>query len=200
MAEKKSTPQTQALSKEYIIPLRSSYLKVPRYKRAGRAIKTIKNFVAKHMKVPDRDTTKIKLDTYLNSEVHFRGRKKPPAKLKVKVTKDTESENIIVNLSEAPQHVKFLKIRHSKLHKEVEKKEAPKQETPTTPESSATQAIAPTSHTPTKEQTPQEKKEEKEKAQSTAQERTKLAEQAATAEKHLAKGKGPQVQRKALKK
>ena len=39
------------LEREYIVPLKRGSLKVPRYKRAKKAVKTLKEFLAKHMKV-----------------------------------------------------------------------------------------------------------------------------------------------------
>ncbi len=179
----------QATEREYVIPLRREFLKVPRYRRGGRAIKTIKQFIAKHMKVPDRDTSKVKLDVYLNNEVLFRGRKSPPGKIKVRVKKDDDI--VKVSFAETPQHVKFLRLKHSKKHKAPEKKPAPAPAKPTAEQPLSTQA---------KEQTPEQKKEEKEKEQSVAQLREKQAHQQARAEKHIVKGAGPQVQRKALKK
>ena len=79
MAETKTqtVKEMQKLEREYIIPLRSEWRKVANYRRTGRAVKAIKKFIAKHMKVPDRDLDKVKLDMYLNNELWFRGRKKP---------------------------------------------------------------------------------------------------------------------------
>ena len=51
----------QANERDFVIPLRKEWLKVQRYKRAGRAVKTIKAFIAKHMKVPDRDPSPLRL-------------------------------------------------------------------------------------------------------------------------------------------
>ncbi len=172
--------KAQALEREYIIPLRKEFLKVPRYKRSQRAIKAIKQFIAKHMKVPERDTKKVKLDIYLNNEIFFRGMKKPPAKIKVRVKK--EGEIVKVSFADTPQHVKFLKLKHSKKHKKPEKK----------PE--------PVISKPAEERSEQEKKEEKEKEQSVAQLREQQASLQAKAEKHLTSAKETQSFRKALKK
>jgi large subunit ribosomal protein L31e len=195
--QKTSQPKPSTQEKEYIVPLRKAFLKVPKYRRTGRAIKELKEFIAKHMKVPDRDTTKVKLDTYLNQEVHFKGRSNPPHKIKVKAQK---SEDLIkVQLAETPQHIKFLKIRQSKLHVKPEKKAPPAPQMPASAD--PTQApIAQAPATPQPEKTAEQKKDEKEKEQSVAQQRAKQAQQQAKAEKHIAKGAGPQVQRKALKK
>jgi len=116
------------IEKEYIIPLRKSFLKVPRYKRTSRAVKTIKQYIAKHMKVQNRDVKKVKIDVYFNNELWFRGRKNPPSKVKVKAIK--ENDIIKVDLVEIPDHIKFLKIKIAKRHKKIEKK-------PTTPDPKA---------------------------------------------------------------
>src|SRR3989338_11580624 len=98
MAKADKKDEKIMLEREYIIPLRREWLKVPRYKRASKAIKAIKQFLARHMKVEDRDVRKVKLDKFLNEEIWFRGIKKPPAKIKVKVRK--YSDRVEVELAE----------------------------------------------------------------------------------------------------
>ena len=113
---KSPAKETKILEREYIVPLRKGAQKVPRYKRAKKAIKVLKQFLAKHMKVENRDISKVKIDRYLNQEIWFRGIKKPPAKIKVKAVKT--SEGIVhVELAEIPDKVKFdiLKEQKSKL-------------------------------------------------------------------------------------
>jgi large subunit ribosomal protein L31e len=92
MAEKTETKveKKNELEREYTIPLRSQVNKVPTYKRANKAIRTIKEFLVRHMKIRDRDLDKVKIDRYLNEFIWYRGIKKPPAKIKVKVTMDGE--------------------------------------------------------------------------------------------------------------
>src|SRR3989344_9506839 len=102
--------QNQTIEREYIIPIRKKSLKVVRYERTGRAIKIIKQFIAKHMKVPDRDVSKVKLDVYLNNEIWFRGRAHPPSKIKVKATKI--GDIVKVDFVDIPEHVKFAKAKH----------------------------------------------------------------------------------------
>ncbi len=84
MAEK------EKLEREYVIPLRNKWKRVPRYKRANKAVKAIKEFLAKHMKIRDRDLKKIKIDRYLNEEIWFRGIRKPPSRIKVKAVKEND--------------------------------------------------------------------------------------------------------------
>lgn len=100
------------LEREYVIPLRKGSMKVPRYKRAKKAIKTLKEFLAKHMRVEDRDLRKVKVNIDLNNEVWFRGIKKPLHKIKVKAVK---REGIVyAELADVPEVVKFKQARLAK--------------------------------------------------------------------------------------
>jgi len=172
-----------AETREYVIPLRKEWAKVPRYKRTAKSVKAVKEFIARHMRIRDRDTKKVKLDVYLNNKLFFRGFKKPLTKIKVRAEKD--GDNVKVELVEIPESVKFSKLRHEKRHKKAEKKkelEKPKEEEKK------------------EEKTEEEKKEEKEKAKSVEQAQIKAAEQTARIEKHTTKSNIPTTQRKALKK
>ncbi|MFH1425645.1 MAG: 50S ribosomal protein L31e, partial [archaeon] len=157
MAKQKETKE-EPTAKEFIIPLRKEWRKVANYKRAGRAVREIKKFVARHMKTPGHDTSQIKLDVYLNNELWFRGKTKPHAKIKVKVLK--EGDKINVYLAETPDHVRFLKAKHEKKHKVAPKVEKPKEEEK--PEDKKEQTL---------EEKEEEKKEEKEKSTSSAEQK-----------------------------
>ena len=102
----------QITEREYIVPLRRSFLKVQRYNRTSKAIKELKEFIARHMKVPERDLSKIKLDVHLNNELWFKGRKNPPSKIKVKAWRD--GEVIKVELTELPTQLMFKKAKLEK--------------------------------------------------------------------------------------
>ncbi len=65
----------------YTIPLRKEWLKVPRNRRAKRAVNTIKAFLFRHMHAAD-----VKLSQRLNEKVWTRGIQKPPGKIKLKAT------------------------------------------------------------------------------------------------------------------
>lgn len=91
------------LEREYIIPLRREWLKVPRYRRSKKAIKAIREFSRRHMKV---DT--VKIGKYLNMKILERGRKSPPHKVKVKMIKDEDKNKkqfVTVELPDAPVKV-----------------------------------------------------------------------------------------------
>src|SRR3989344_2032067 len=83
------------LEREYVVPLRRAWLHVPHYNRTSKAIKTIKKFIAKHMKVEDRDPNKVKL------------RK--------------EGDKVLVTFVEIPESVKFLKAKNERIHQKADK-------------------------------------------------------------------------------
>lgn len=172
------------LTREYIIPLRRVWIRVPEYERSGKAVKAIKQFIAKHMKVADRDINKVKLDVYFNNEVWFRGRANPPAKVKVKAVK--EGDIVKVTFAETPKYVEFLQKKHNKFRKKAEKKDLPAQ-----PQQSERKEEV---------KTEEQKKDEVEKGKSVEQQNIKQAEQQAKADKHVAPVKEPKIQRMALKK
>jgi large subunit ribosomal protein L31e len=70
----------------YTIPLGRARIR-PRKKHAPRAINILREFVTKHMKVSEDS---IKITNKVNNEIWFRGIEKPPRKIKVKVTKNSE--------------------------------------------------------------------------------------------------------------
>ena len=70
----------------YNIPLRKEVQKVPRYKRANKAIRAIKEFLKKHIKED------VKLGRYLNMKVLEHGRKNVPHHVEVRVFSETKGE------------------------------------------------------------------------------------------------------------
>ncbi|MBM3230194.1 hypothetical protein FJZ22_00870 [Candidatus Pacearchaeota archaeon] len=167
-------------TREYTIPLRRFWKNVQQYNRTAKAVKTIKTYVAKHMKVADRDVDKVKLDVYFNNELWFRGRANPPAKITVKATK--EGEIVKVTFAQQPKHITFAQARHAKVHKQAEKK-------------------AETKEAPKTEQTPEQKKDEQEKEQATAQAKQVSIKQDNKSQQKATKvDKAQHPQRMALKK
>ena len=108
MAEKKQ----DKIEREYVIPLREKCRSVPRYKKTPKAIKSIIEFIARHMKVKDRDLKKVKIDSYLNEQVWMRGIKKPLHKVKVKVVKIGDVVNVYA--VDLPNKIKFKQKRLEK--------------------------------------------------------------------------------------
>lgn len=182
--------------KEYIIPLRKGFNKVPRYKRANKAVKGVKEFLVRHMKVYDRDLNKIKVDKYLNEFLWFRGIKRPPAKVKIKVFKD--GENFRVELADMPNKIKFKKERLEKREREaaefMDKKKASQRTLTQKAKDSLGNKIekAP-------EKSEEEKKEEKEKAKAGEEAMQKMEKAAAKTTKHMVGGKTKEPKRQVRK-
>lgn len=187
MADKtKKTEAKLVLEREYIVPLRRGWLKVPKHRRANKAVKTLKEFLARHMKVYDRDLKKIKIDELLNNELRFRGMKKPPAKIKVKAKKFDDGI-VRVELVNLPEHVKFAKLKAEKKSSEIEKKVKEKEEEKE--EKVDKEAV---------EEEKEKKEEKEEKEESSKEEGMKLAKEQAKQQKHVAKNKEVIIRRRAL--
>ena len=195
MAKQKNEEPKQILEREYIIPLRREWLKVPEYKRANKAVKMIKKFLVRHMKIYDKDFKKIKMDILLNNEIRFRGIRKPPAKIKVKAVK-YDNNTVLVELVKIPEHIKFKKLREAKKEErkidEVKEKES--EEKIIEEKKELEEKI--------KEETKEEKKELeiKEKEETSKEAEMQLAKQKAREQKHVSKDKNVRIFRRALKK
>ncbi len=178
MADKK-TKTTDKLEREYVIPLRREWKKVPRYRRAEKAIKAIKEFLVRHMKVRDRDLNKIKIDKYLNEEVWFKGIKKPPAKIKIKAIK--EKDIVRAELVDYPEKIKFKKLREEKILKEGEEKAKKKKQKESVGEKKEETT-----------ETTEKKKEEEEKKAAVIEAGEEIQKQTAKKVKHETGGKTKQ--------
>jgi large subunit ribosomal protein L31e len=104
----------------YTIPLRKDWVKTSRVKRANRAVNVIKSFLSRHM-----HSDIIKISPEVNDVIWKRGAKKPPAKIKVKVTKDDKGV-VEVMLPETVKHKEEKKEEKAK----KEQKEEPVEKKP----------------------------------------------------------------------
>ncbi len=173
MAKDKKQEPKIVLEREYNVPLRKGWLKVPKYKRAAKAVKTLKQFIARHMKIYDRDLRKVKIDITLNNEIRFRGMKKPLSQVKIKAKKFDDGI-VKVELLNIPDPLKFKKSKQEKKSAEVKKKvEEIKKEKAG-------------------------KEEGEEKKEKVKEESLKNAKEQIKEQKHISKDKGVIVQRKAL--
>lgn len=75
------------LERTYVIPLRREYLKVPKYRRAKKAVRGVREFIIKHMKSED-----VLLGPKLNMSIWARGIKNPPSQVKVSAIKNDEGQ------------------------------------------------------------------------------------------------------------
>jgi len=184
----KKTDSKIELEREYVIPLKRTVLKAPRYRRAKKAIKAIRDFIVRHMRVEDRDTRKVKIDTYLNSEVWFRGIKKPMNKIKV-IAKKHSDGIVTVELADIPEKVKFDMARDEKRKAEAVNVKSKMPKKAKKEEDKDGDGVA-------------DKVEEKEDKKSNAEAGAKKQKDAANTMKHTAKGahaKKTMPVRKALK-
>ncbi|MBC7110208.1 MAG: 50S ribosomal protein L31e [Archaeoglobi archaeon] len=68
----------------YTIPLRRRVQTVPRWRRSEKAVKVVREFLAKHMKA---DIENVKIDESINKKIWERGAQKPPARIRVRAVK-----------------------------------------------------------------------------------------------------------------
>ena len=182
MAETK----TNNLEREYTIPLRKEWAKVPRYKRTNKAVKGIKEFLVRHMKIRDRDLKKVKINISLNEILWQRGIKKPPAKIKVKAIQ--EGENIKVSAVNLPDKIKF----KEKKREETEKKAIEMMESKKSFMQKAKEGFQEGSTPKTLQETPEDKEkkkeDEKEKKSAIVESGEKIEKEEAKKTKHQSIG------------
>lgn len=172
--------KTEKLEREYIIPLRHRWQIVPRYKRANKAVRSVKEFLVRHMKIRDRDLDKIRIEKSLNELIWARGIKHPPSSVKVKAIKD--GDIVRVEGVELTNRIKFKKLREEKLEssaKEVAKKKK-------------SEKIA---EEKKEEVSVEKKEEEKEKKESTIEAEKEIEKAEAKAEKHTTKVMSPKQEK-----
>ena len=140
MAKKEESSKI-VLERVYVIPLRRETLKVPPFRKANKAAKTIREFISKHMK-----SDNVAIGKYLNLHIWKHGAKNPPHKVKVNTTKDDKGK-VFVEIVGAPKETKveekkkgvrkeektikeaeFAEKPEEKLEKEIEEKKEEKAE------------------------------------------------------------------------
>ena len=161
--------------KEFIVPLRRKFGKVARYRRTPKAIRAIKEFLVRHMKMYERDLKKVKLDKYLNEFIWTRGIRNPPSRVRIKAIVDGD-----VIRAELAELTAALKFRKEKLERRESKVPAQKKKEPE-------QVV--------REKTEEEKAEEKEKKAAVVEAGQKMEKVAAKRMKHEGKvSKQPKTQ------
>jgi large subunit ribosomal protein L31e len=76
--------------KVYTISLRHVYAVTPRGRRAPRAVRDVRDYVARHMKAEE-----VAVSNEINSEIWGRSINKPPRKITVRAVKDKEGKVIV---------------------------------------------------------------------------------------------------------
>ncbi len=132
--------EEKKIERTYNVPLRKEFRKVPRWRKTKKAVRALKEFLAKHMK-----SDNVKLSKEINEQLWKHGIKNPPHHIKVNVTKDSEGK-VEAELFGVKKEGKVEK----KAEVKKEEKEAPAKETEKKEETKT-------------EEKPVEKKEEKDK-------------------------------------
>ncbi|MFH1249150.1 MAG: 50S ribosomal protein L31e [archaeon] len=167
----KQEARKKSIEREYIINLREEIQKVPRYRKAEKAVKAVREFLIRHMKVYDNDPKKIKLSKWLNEYLWKRGIRNPPTRIKIKAIK-YEDGMVEAELMELSKKAEIEKKKEQERKEEAEKIEATKAE-----EAKKTDAAT---NAEVKQEVDAEKAEEKDKSE-------KLKEEERLLEKDLEK-------------
>jgi len=77
----------------YTVNFRKAWI-TPEYKRTNRVVGILREFAKRHMKTDD-----IKIDQYLNRYLWQKGKRNPPRKIRVRMTKD-ETDTVVISLYE----------------------------------------------------------------------------------------------------
>ncbi len=112
MAEKEKKQQIERL---YNIPLRKEFLKVPRYRRAEKAVFAIRAFISKHMKADI-----VKIGEQLNELIWQNGIRNPPSKVAVKAVKREDSVVEVELATLKEKRKKEVKVKEKLIAKEKE--------------------------------------------------------------------------------
>ncbi|UCE44555.1 MAG: 50S ribosomal protein L31e [Candidatus Bathyarchaeota archaeon] len=87
----------------YTIPLSRAWI-APRRKRAGRAVRLLRSFIQRHMKVDaepeeEGEAGRLVISNEVNEKIWSRGIEKPPRRIRVRAAKDVEG-TVTVYLAE----------------------------------------------------------------------------------------------------
>lgn len=116
---KKEEASKKVLERVYNIPLRRQTLKVPPFRKANKAVKTVQEFISKHMK-----SDNVVIGKYLNLNIWKHGAKNPPHHVKVNAVKDDKGK-VFVELVDAPKEEAKVEDKKKAIKKEAKPEEKP---------------------------------------------------------------------------
>jgi len=104
--KKKEDEEEIAEERTYTIPLGKALIKPPK-KRAPKAMRMVRAFITKHMKLTakttddeeEREAPTLTITKEVNEKIWGKGIEKPPRKIRVRATKDKDG-NVTVHLAE----------------------------------------------------------------------------------------------------
>jgi large subunit ribosomal protein L31e len=117
----------EKIERTYNIPLRRDWLHVPKYKRAKKAIRAIREFLSQHMKVPEKE---VKIGKAMNDYVWDHGMKNPPHHVKVIVIKDKDGKVSAELVGAAVEKKDAKKAKPVKAEEKAEKAEKAEEKKP----------------------------------------------------------------------
>ena len=97
-AKREKAPEEEEIVEEriYTIPLRRAWI-APRKKRAPRAVRIVKSFIQRHMKIEtgvkseeEEEEGRLVISNEVNEKLWSRGIEKPPRNIRVRAVKDKE--------------------------------------------------------------------------------------------------------------
>jgi large subunit ribosomal protein L31e len=121
MAKKKG--QEESVEKHFVVSFSKLY-NAPRQKRAYRAIRHLKRFAFKHLRISEEN---VSVSRALNEALWARGREHIPRKIEIKVVKDKEKAGVYLK-GEKVEKPKKEKEKKAKEEKKPEKKEEKERE------------------------------------------------------------------------
>ena len=110
---KKEEPSKTVFERVYVIPLRRETLKVPPFRKANKAVKTVRQFISKHMK-----SENVVIGKYLNLKIWDHGAKNPPHHVKITAAKDDKGK-VFVELVDAPKEQPKVEEKKKEIKKET---------------------------------------------------------------------------------
>jgi len=108
-------------TRKYVVPLRSEWLQVPRWRRSKRAVDGLRSFIIKHTKVKN-----VRISKLVNEQIWSRGGKNPPHKIEVNAKISTEK--IQDKKTKKEVDVPFVEVELTQISKRAERLEKKKED------------------------------------------------------------------------
>lgn len=119
----------------YVIPLRRIFLGFPKYKRANKALRGVREYLEKHLK-----SDKIRIGKGLNEEIWKHGIKEPPHHVKVIAKKDKDGVITAELFGYVDRKAKRLEEKQKALASKKPKEESNKKDKPKEDDAKLTKA------------------------------------------------------------
>lgn len=127
------------IERTYNVPLREGTAQAPKHRRAKKAVRVLRAFIAKHMKCED-----IRIGPYLNELIWMRGIRSPPHHVEIKAVRSTKKDDnkettiVRVELATLPKNSQKREDKKTKQSERAKKKKrkaaSAKEEPEQTPE------------------------------------------------------------------